>query len=224
MLTGKPPFQSESLLETLTQVLQVEPPAPSEMAADIDVDLEVICLKCLEKKPEQRFKSVRAFRDELQRFVDGQPILSRRMTAWQRIQRWRQMVKRNPDVRIQSRTRWLGMPLVSIAFGHDSEKGETIGRAKGIVAIGDRAFGLIAVGGHSYGLVAYGMHARGVIALGTTSLGVLSSGLVSGGILAFGGIAVGVFAFGFLAVGYATIGFVSIAKLAAGAFTWKLGG
>ena len=224
LLTGKPPFVGETILETLNQVLEREPVSPTEFCSGLDVNLETICLKCLEKKPEARFASVEALIEELNRFLAGEPIQSRRISAWERIARWRQMVKRNPNVRIQSKTRVLGIPLVAIALGEDRSRGESMGTARGIVAIGDRAYGILAYGNRATGVVAYGLHARGGITLGLTSIGLISSGFLTLGGIALGGIAFGYLAIGCVAVGYTSVGLVTVGKLALGAFRWKIGG
>jgi len=79
MVTGRPPFEAETLLETLTQVLGQEPLPPCQLKSDVNVDLETICLKCLEKEQAKRFQTVAEFRAELERFVKGEPIQSRPM-------------------------------------------------------------------------------------------------------------------------------------------------
>src|SRR6185295_7825554 len=53
-LTGKPPFEGESLLQTLDQVRYQDPQAPTQLRPDIPTDLETICLRCLRKEPERR--------------------------------------------------------------------------------------------------------------------------------------------------------------------------
>ena len=65
MLTGKPPFQAESPLDTLLQVRDSEPARPSVHNLGVDRDLETICLKCLEKDPGQRYRSAEAFAEDL---------------------------------------------------------------------------------------------------------------------------------------------------------------
>ena len=221
MITGRPPFCGNSLLETLTQVLENEPVSPMELQGDIDINLETICLRCLEKNPEDRFVSAQSFADELQRFVNDEPILSRQMSAWERIGRWRQMVRRNPDVRIRSRAQLFGVPLVAIAYGQDPSQGEKTGTARGIIALGDRAFGLFANGRTAYGFIAFGLHARGVFSLGLTSVGLVSSGLFSIGGVSLGGFSIGYLAIGCIAAGHTAFGFATISKFAMGAFRWR---
>ena len=223
MLTGTPPFKSDSLLETLMQVLDREPEPPSSVNPKVDLDLETICLKALEKKPADRFASAQAMIDELERFLNQEPIESRRLSAWERIARWRRMVKRNPNCRIKSQTTLCGLPLVSIALGEDLESNEESGTAKGVIAIGDRAFGLLAIGGMAFGVVAYGKHAFGVLGFGLTSISIFSVGFVSAGVFSAGGFSLGLYlSMGFAAVGYIALGFFAVGFESLGAIAWRL--
>lgn len=90
MLTGRAPFLATTAAETMMQVVQREPAAPSKLNADIPRDLETICLKCLEKEPARRYATARELVDELTRFLKGEPVLAqpasmvRKTTTWLR--------------------------------------------------------------------------------------------------------------------------------------------
>jgi serine/threonine protein kinase len=77
LLTGRPPFQAASLLETLEQVRTVDPVPPRFLVAQLPVDLETICLKCLQKEPSQRYASAQALADDLGRLLAGESIQAR---------------------------------------------------------------------------------------------------------------------------------------------------
>ncbi len=80
MLTGQPPFQG-AVGEVLGKVQNEEPVPPRRLVPRIHRDLETICLKCLAKRPEERYASALLLAEDLERFAGGEPILARR-TAW----------------------------------------------------------------------------------------------------------------------------------------------
>jgi len=88
LLTGQPPFATTSLAQMLAQVIHDDPPAPRSRVASLPGDLETIALKCLAKDPTQRYPSARALADDLTRYLDGEPILGRRLSRWQRLRRY----------------------------------------------------------------------------------------------------------------------------------------
>jgi WD40 repeat protein/tRNA A-37 threonylcarbamoyl transferase component Bud32 len=82
LLTGRPPFRGETIMQTLWQVLDREPMQPRRLNPAVPRDLETICLYCLDKRPSQRFSSAAALADELERWVEGQPLRDARRVRW----------------------------------------------------------------------------------------------------------------------------------------------
>jgi serine/threonine-protein kinase len=77
LLTGRPPFQAASVVEVLLRVRTEEPVSPRQLNPRIDSDLELVCLKCLEKRPEHRYATAAALADDLEAYLKSEPVGAR---------------------------------------------------------------------------------------------------------------------------------------------------
>ncbi|MFO0977377.1 MAG: serine/threonine-protein kinase [Planctomycetaceae bacterium] len=127
MLTARAPFVGATPLETVQQVVHSDPVPPSLLQPGIPVDIETICMKALQKSPEARYSSCSEMAADLRRFVNGEPILARPVSRFEKTWRW---CKRNPAVAIPSALTGLltlaVLIVVSIAYLQVSAQAEVI--------------------------------------------------------------------------------------------------
>ena len=95
LLTGCPPFDGANLMDVLRDVAEREPVRPRSLNPKIDRDLETICLKALAKEPTGRYASAEAMREDLERWLAGEPILARRTGLMERGVKW---ARRRPAI------------------------------------------------------------------------------------------------------------------------------
>ena len=124
-LAGRPPFQGNTVVETLDQVRTQEPVPPSRWQASVPLDLETVCLKCLRKEPENRYASAAELADELGRFLRGEPVQARPVGRLERGWRW---CKRYPALALAAATVvgvLVAASVISTLFGIDAHNKET---------------------------------------------------------------------------------------------------
>ncbi len=135
LLTGQPPFQKGTPPATLRAIAEEPPVPPRELAPETPLDLQTICLKCLEKDPAKRYSSAQDLGDDLGRFLKNEPIAARPTARTERLFRWAQ---RNPALAIANAVLFLllvvilvGSPLAIYRIKTEAEhaRGETL-RAK----------------------------------------------------------------------------------------------
>lgn len=88
LLTGVPPFRAETPLDTLMEVLSGDPATPRTLDPHIPRGVELICLKCLTKEPQERYASAAALADDLDRFARGDVLQVRPPTPVQQFWSW----------------------------------------------------------------------------------------------------------------------------------------
>src|SRR5262249_46680837 len=95
LLTGRPPFQGETQLDTLLLIRSQEPVRPRALNPRLDRDLETICLRRLQKEPGRRYGSAEALAEDLERWRAGEPIQARPVAVSERAVKW---ARRRPAV------------------------------------------------------------------------------------------------------------------------------
>jgi serine/threonine-protein kinase len=88
MLTGRPPFQGASIIDTIQQLLHDRVKPPRQWRPELPLDLERVVMKCLEKGSVDRYPLASELADDLRRFLSGQDVLARPKSLLQRGLRW----------------------------------------------------------------------------------------------------------------------------------------
>jgi tRNA A-37 threonylcarbamoyl transferase component Bud32 len=190
--------------EMLTGELPLGRFAPPSKKVQVDVRLDEVVLRTLEKEPDLRYQHVSQLKDEVENIsgiVRNLPPALRNAIGFE----------------YKSKATLFGLPLLHAAYGSDLRTGKKL-VAKGIFAFGDIAKGVFAFGGAAFGLVACGGIAVGALALGGLGFGLISlSGLGIALIASYSGTSVAPIAIGGIALGwYASGGMVFGKHLAGG--------
>jgi TolB-like protein/Tfp pilus assembly protein PilF len=95
LLAGRPPFTGEHALKVIQQASEKPAPKLRTLMPGLDRDLETICAKCLEREPGARYRSAAALAEDLERWLQGQPIAARPLSSPALVWHW---TRRNPIV------------------------------------------------------------------------------------------------------------------------------
>ncbi len=144
ILSGRTPFEGVTSLEVMRQIAEDPPPALTLDSSKRD--LGIICMKCLEKDPSQRYQSALALAEDLERYDCGEPIHARPVGALERTVLW---IKRKPTLAILIATTALVMVVgtaVSLWQAHQAKAAQVSLAANLYAADMARAFQLVADG------------------------------------------------------------------------------
>jgi predicted Ser/Thr protein kinase len=170
------------LYEMLTGELPIGRFAPPSRKVQIDVRLDDVVLRTLEKEPDLRYQRASELQTDVENLSQGGTIAA--STARE---------AKSVGYELRSKTTLWGWPLVHVAFGD----GETRSRiARGVIAVGNVAVGGVAIGGVALGGLTLGGVSIGVIGAGGIALGLLALGGIATGALAMGDVSLGLFALG----------------------------
>jgi serine/threonine protein kinase/Tfp pilus assembly protein PilF len=95
LFTGRPPFLGEHALAVIQQAAERPASKLRSLAPALDRDLETICARCLEREPNARYRSAGDLAEDLERWLEGRPIIARPVPPAVRVWRWS---KRNPKL------------------------------------------------------------------------------------------------------------------------------
>ncbi len=95
LLTGRPPFLGSNTLSVIRQAAEKPAPRLRLLEPSLDRDLETICARCLERDPKARYQSAGDLAGDLERWLDGRPVVARPVSPPARVWRW---LRRNPKL------------------------------------------------------------------------------------------------------------------------------
>jgi serine/threonine protein kinase len=130
LLTGHPPFAGRTSYQTIQLLLDTEPRQPRLWNRKIGRDLSTICLKCLEKDPKRRYSSALALAEDLEHWLNHEPIRAKRSGFFTRAGKW---VRRKPAIAALIAS----LVALAVALGWNVWNSELISRpaTKGIAVL-----------------------------------------------------------------------------------------
>lgn len=131
IIVGRPPLVADGLAPLLQAIILDEPLSPRQIDREVPLDLDAIVMRCIAKHPASRYDSANALGDDLQRFLDGEPVLALRRARLYAI--WRRAKRHKVKLTIAT----IAIVVTSIFVGgwweakQKSEKQATLARELG---------------------------------------------------------------------------------------------
>src|SRR5262245_5056571 len=113
LFTGRPPFLGEHALAVIQQASENPAPKLRSLVPTLDRDLETICARCLEREPQVRYASAGDLAADLERWLEGRPIIARRVSPPVRVWRW---AKRNRKLAAATVTAFCSASAAALLF------------------------------------------------------------------------------------------------------------
>lgn len=113
MLSGRPPFRENNPLDTLVQVLEGEPTLLRQLVTTVPRELELICFKCLEKEPDNRYATAADLAADLKRYLQGEAVEAQAGGLLQSLNRW---VRRQPGLASRLAVLLSGLAIVNVYY------------------------------------------------------------------------------------------------------------
>jgi serine/threonine protein kinase len=118
MCTGEAPFESDNVYDIIARILTDEPPSPRDVSRrkrkrDLPLDLEIICLKAIEKDAGRRYQTGQAMAEDIEAYLEDRPISARPVGAAERLQK---LVRRNRGVFVIAAVVFATLLVVGGAF------------------------------------------------------------------------------------------------------------
>ncbi|HOX39044.1 MAG TPA: protein kinase [Candidatus Brocadiia bacterium] len=113
MISKVNPFRGSTLFDTISKVVKIEPPPLREFNPNINKNLDTICLKALEKKPERRYQTMKEFAEDIRAYLEGRPISAAPLTPIEKVVR---KIKKNPLAYAFTGTAFILLILIILTF------------------------------------------------------------------------------------------------------------
>jgi serine/threonine protein kinase len=137
VLAGRPPFLGSNPVSVIRQASETQAPKLRSLAPSLDRDLETICARCLERDPKVRYQSAGDLAADLERWLEGQPIVARPVSPPARIWRWS---RRNPKL-VGAATAGLVLGAAAVSLFHGeffrSSQRNSAGKSIAVLPVND---------------------------------------------------------------------------------------